>query len=89
MVVLQSRRRYDAAMSASLSRLPKHFGETVRELRKEAELSQMVLAEKAGLTLNYIGNVERGEKMPSLETVIRIASAFGMSGAQLLAKAQI
>lgn len=49
----------------------------------------MVLAEKAGLTLNYIGNVERGEKMPSLETVIRIASAFGMSGAQLLAKAQI
>lgn len=76
-------------MSASFSRLPKQFGETVRGLRKEAGLSQEALAEKAGLTLNYIGNVERGEKTPSLETVCRIAGALGLSGGQLLSKAEI
>lgn len=76
-------------MPVSVHRLPKQFGDTVRELRKRAELSQMALAEKAGLTLNYVGEVERGEKLASLETIVRLATALGMTGGELLAKAKL
>ena len=42
------------------------------------------LAEKAGLTTNYIGMVERGEKIPSLETFINILNALGVSSDMVL-----
>lgn len=42
------------------------------------------LAERAGLTTNYIGMVERGEKIPSLETFIKILNALGVSGDMVL-----
>jgi transcriptional regulator with XRE-family HTH domain len=72
-----------------LKRLPKRFGETVRQLRTAAGLSQMKLAEKADLTHNFVGEIERGEKLVSLETIARLAVAFGLDGAELLAKAKI
>jgi transcriptional regulator with XRE-family HTH domain len=55
----------------------------------KAKLTQMALAERADLTLNYVGEVERGEKLASLETVVRLASALNMSGADLLKKAAL
>jgi transcriptional regulator with XRE-family HTH domain len=69
------------------SRLPKEFGKTVRGLRLAADLTQMALAERADLTLNYIGEIERGEKLVSLETIMKVAGAFGITGAELLRKA--
>ena len=74
-------------MSSELRRIKKRFGETVRALRLKDGLSQMVLAEKADLTLNYVGEVERGEKLASIETVVRLAKALGLTGAQLMADA--
>lgn len=74
-------------MPSDLRRLPKRFGETVRALRLGEGLSQMKLAEKANLTLNYVGEIERGEKLASIETVIRLAVALGMTGADLLREA--
>ncbi|MBI2814255.1 MAG: helix-turn-helix transcriptional regulator [Opitutae bacterium] len=50
----------------------------------KADLTQMQLAERADLTLNYIGEIERGEKLASVETVVRLAGAFGITGADLL-----
>ena len=76
-------------MSSDFRRLPKHFGDAVRELRKTSGLSQMALAEKAGLSLNYVGEVERGEKLVSLETIVRLAKALDVSGGELLNKAKI
>jgi len=49
----------------------------------------MKLAENADLTLNYIGEVERGQKLASIETVVRIARGLGMTGAELLRKAHL
>ena len=43
------------------------IGKNVRKYRLMKKLRQEDLAEKAGLTTNYIGMVERGEKIPSLE----------------------
>lgn len=74
-------------MPSDLKQLPKRLGVAIRTLRKEADLSQEKLAERAGLTLNFTGEIERGEKLASLETVVRLGSALGMTGADLLKKA--
>lgn len=42
-------------------------------------MRQEDLAERAGLSTNYIGMVERGEKIPALETFINILNALGVS----------
>jgi transcriptional regulator with XRE-family HTH domain len=52
------------------------LGEAVRIRRKKARLSQEQLAEKADLTRNYIGDVERAEKKITLETLVKIAKAL-------------
>jgi transcriptional regulator with XRE-family HTH domain len=52
------------------------LGETVRAKRKKARLSQEQLAEKAELTRNYIGDIERAEKKITLETLAKIAKAL-------------
>jgi transcriptional regulator with XRE-family HTH domain len=60
------------------------FGEHLKELRSAAGLSQEALAENAGLHRNYIGHIERGEKTASLDVLVRLAAAFGLSLPDLL-----
>jgi transcriptional regulator with XRE-family HTH domain len=60
------------------------FGEHLKDLRASAGLSQEALAEKAGLHRNYIGHLERAEKTPSLNVLVKLASAFGQSLPELL-----
>ena len=52
------------------------IGKNIRKFRLARKLRQEDLAEKTDLTTNYIGMVERGEKIPSLETFIKIVNAF-------------
>lgn len=47
-------------------------------------MTQEVLAEKAELSEKYIGMIERGEKVPALDTFLRIASALEVSADMLL-----
>jgi transcriptional regulator with XRE-family HTH domain len=54
----------------------KILGEAVRAERIKAGLSQEQLAEKADLTRNYIGNIERAEYKLSVEVLARIAKAL-------------
>lgn len=61
------------------------FGEALRRLRTERGWSQEELAGAAGITLNYVGNLERGEQGPSLHILIRLARAFDVDLATLLA----
>lgn len=60
------------------------IGQNIRKYRKQQQLRQEDLAERTGLSLNYIGMIERGEKVPSLETFIAIANALGISADLLL-----
>ena len=46
--------------------------------RMKRNLSQEQLAELADLGRNTIGNIERGESSPSIETLEKLAAAFGM-----------
>jgi len=61
---------------ASPLRLYQTLGETIRVERVKAGLSQEDLAEKASLTRNYIGQIERAEKRIHLETLAKIARAM-------------
>jgi transcriptional regulator with XRE-family HTH domain len=58
-------------------------GNAVRAQRKRARLSQEQLAEKADLTRNYIGEIERGEKKVTLDTLARVAKALKIRVAEL------
>lgn len=52
----------------------------LKELRKKACWSQQKLAEKASLSYNTITKIEQGAAtMPTIQTMIKIADAFGIS----------
>jgi len=55
------------------------FGKRIRELRKEQGLTQAELAEKIGLSTNFIGMVERGERNITVLKVFKIAKAFNIT----------
>ena len=55
------------------------IGKNIRKFREIKKLRQEDLAEKTDLTTNYIGMIERGEKIPSLETFINILNSLGVS----------
>lgn len=61
------------------------IGRNIKKYRIEKKLRQEDLAEKTDLSSNYIGMVERGEKIPSLETFISILNALEISADMVLA----
>lgn len=60
------------------------IGKNIRTYRHLKKWRQEDLAEKTGLSTNYIGMVERGEKIPALETFISIVNALGVSADMIL-----
>jgi transcriptional regulator with XRE-family HTH domain len=55
---------------------PNLVGTNIRRYRKRAGLSQEALAEKLDLSLNFIGQVERGSRAPSFSSLGRIAQVL-------------
>lgn len=49
----------------------------VRRARRERGWSQLELAERADLSLNYVSLIERAERLPSLEVLLQLAGALG------------
>jgi transcriptional regulator with XRE-family HTH domain len=60
------------------------IGQRVRKLRKDRRLSQIVLAELAGVHYNTLKRIERGQGNPSVEALVRIAEALGAELTDLL-----
>jgi transcriptional regulator with XRE-family HTH domain len=60
------------------------FGAVVRRLREHQGLTQEELAERAEVSATYIGFIERGDNVPTLSIILRIASALGVCAADLL-----
>ena len=55
------------------------LGKIIREKREARHLTQVGLAEKAGVDRNYIGMVERGERNPSYLSLQKIAKGLGLT----------
>ncbi|MCC2628958.1 MAG: transcriptional regulator, family, partial [Thermomicrobiales bacterium] len=61
---------------------PPHVGDLVRRHRTAAALSQEALAERAGLSVRAISDLERGvHRVPRLETIRMLAEALALSDA--------
>ncbi|MCL2602421.1 MAG: helix-turn-helix domain-containing protein, partial [Treponema sp.] len=52
------------------------FSKNLRRLRNVENMSQLALAEKAGLTHNFINDIENGKKWVSAETIGKLTSAL-------------
>jgi transcriptional regulator with XRE-family HTH domain len=65
--------------------IPKHFGGNLRSARRAAGLSQEEAAVRASLHRTEIGLLERGERMPRIDTAVKLAGAVGVPVADLLA----
>lgn len=59
------------------SKILQRYGNRVRDLRKQKNLTQEKLAEKAGLHYTYIGVIERGEKNISMINIEKVSKALG------------
>ena len=59
------------------------FGETLRERRTHAGLSQEALALSSGFDRTYISLLERGGRQPTLTTIIAFAEILGISASDL------
>ena len=84
----------DLIFIALVSKLKKAFVKTsdirqtlaynVRLYRREMQISQQVLAQRAGLSFRLIQNVESGTTNPSLETISLLAKCFKITVSRLL-----
>lgn len=68
-----------------MSTLPIRFGAVIRQLRETHGWSQEKLAEHADLNRSYLGEIERGDAVPSLATIAKLAQALGLHLSTLLA----
>ena len=60
------------------------LGERIRQQRILAKMTQEKLAEKAGISLSFLGHIERGNRKASIETVVSICNALKVSPGLLL-----
>lgn len=66
-----------------MSEIRKVIGNRIKNLRNERGWSQEEFAHKANLSQSYFGALERGEKSASIETLEKIAVAFGITFEEL------
>ena len=71
-------------MQASAAKLLKTFGRSIRRLRKQRGLSQENLAEAAGMSRNYVSDMERGVRNPGLLALVALAKALRVSLRELV-----
>ncbi|MDL4842477.1 helix-turn-helix domain-containing protein [Aquibacillus rhizosphaerae] len=63
--------------------LMKLLGDRLREARKAKHLTHEELAKKANSNYNYISEIERGLKLPTLEKLINLTTALEISLSEL------
>ncbi len=59
------------------------LGARIKEIRRRQRLSQETLGERAGISAQYISNIERGRENPTLDLLIRLADALKVSLADM------
>ena len=58
--------------------IKKQIGKRLRDLRQRKGLTQKGMAKMAGVDYTYIGKIERGEQLPSLNVLIRFAECLSL-----------
>lgn len=60
------------------------LGKRIRQQRILAQMTQEKLAEKAGISLSFLGHIERGTRKASLDTLVKLCNALKVSPRVLL-----
>lgn len=60
------------------------LGRRVKQQRILAQMTQEKLAEKAGISLSFLGHIERGTRKASLDTLVKLCNALKVSPRVLL-----
>lgn len=55
------------------------MGRRVRERRCDRQMTQEKLAERTGISTSFVGHIERGEKKPSIETIVTLSNVLDNS----------
>lgn len=74
----------DIGPTKDVPRLARYFASNLRHRRELADLSQSQLAARTALSTGYISMLERGEKVPTLDTIERCAGALGVRDPRMM-----
>jgi transcriptional regulator with XRE-family HTH domain len=69
----------------SESQVLRHVGRRVAELREARGWTQEVFAERAGIGVGYVQQIEGGQKNPTVVTIVKLATVLGADAAELFA----
>jgi len=64
--------------------LARCFAENLARYRKRADISQEELGLRAGVHRTQVGRLERGERLPRIDTLVKLADALSVSPSDLL-----
>lgn len=62
----------------------KHIAKRIRDRRMDLRLTQKELADKSGLSTNYISRIERSDVSPSVDTLEKLTKALKIKSSELL-----
>ena len=71
------------------SAVARQFGKAVKAIRLQKGMTQQELADACGLDISYIGQIERGQRNPTLGVIQGISSVLGVRMSQLLNSANL
>ena len=60
------------------------MGDRIKEARKNRKLTQEQLAERLDVSVEFIGQIERGLKLPSMQVFVKLIEALNVSADYLL-----
>lgn len=64
--------------------LAKKFGKVIRQAREELEISQEFLALEIDMDRSFIGRLERGIRLPTIDTLFRLAKGLKLPASELV-----
>lgn len=73
-------------LNARVERLTEFIRLELVRLRKQSGLSMTQAAEKAGLSVSFVSNLENGQRKPTVETLARLAWTFGTTAGEILSR---
>lgn len=62
----------------------KDLGKRIREVRRQLSLTQETLSEQVGISASFLGHIERGSRVASLETLVSLCNVLQVTPQYLL-----
>lgn len=87
---VKNRLSYKAQMQPrqTAEKLSEALARQITALRMEKGLSKVQTANRAGLSTSFVTDLENGKRRPTVETLVKLAWAFGLAPSAMLAKCE-